>query len=149
MENVILIAGLLIALAMIVRFATKKVGYKGRVRSTPRTVVAGYAYGTAASQMQRATFGTVIGVNVICLVGFIIALVFAMTVNDTLVRLICSMGTLLFTPWVACKFLESQDGSDTFTPMGALASFCIMFWIFGSMWYLGDAIEIVRSVTNG
>ncbi len=139
MDNIIVLTSFLIAVVLVVRYATKK---------AKRSPTGGVVLVTGPGQPlpKRATLGTIIAVNLICLVGFIIALVCGLKIDEPLFRLVCCMGTLIFAPWVALKLLEAQDPGNRFSLLGSLAAFCIIFWAFGSMWYLGDAMAYVRGL---
>lgn len=143
MENVIYGIAALVAIVFIWRYATKKVKHGSAGRSV--VVVAG----ASAQGVPSATFGTVIAVNVICLIGMVAAVVICLNVENDLLRVALALSAMVFFPIVAFKFLESQDRGKTYSLIGALAAISILFWIFGGMWYLVDIVDFVRDILNG
>jgi hypothetical protein len=150
-EHVVFAAGAVFALILIVRFATKKTGRKGP-SAQGRGGVIGYAAGSPgarARKPRRATLATLIGVNVICSLGLIAAVIAALTVEEALFRLALGLGSLIFFPVIAFRFLESQEPRDVLSLFGALAAFSILLWVFGSMWYFGDIAAFIQGMLNG
>jgi len=149
METLIPIVGVALALILIYRLATKKTKHKGAPAGSGILVTPGPGAAAPSQSQGKATIGTVIGVNVICAIGVAVAVIAAISVGDVFLRWAAAMASLIFFPVIAFKFLESQDRGQTFSLIGALAAFSILFWIGGGFWYTVDIANYVRSVLNG
>ncbi|MEM6258466.1 MAG: hypothetical protein AAGI37_09150 [Planctomycetota bacterium] len=140
MENWMLVVGFLFALFVIWRFATKK------TRPARRGVVVAIPGQAQAQQPQRATFGTVIAVNVICAIGSIAYIaIYASGTRDGW-WLFGGLAGLFAFPIMGMKVLEASEPGNRYSLMGSLAALCILGWLLGMPWF---AYEIAADLRGG
>ena len=140
MENWMLAVGFLFGLFVIWRFATKK------TRPARRGVVVAIPGQGQAQQPQRATFGTVIAVNVICAIGSIAYIaIYASCTRDGW-WLFGGLAGLFAFPIIGMKVLEASEPGNRYSLMGSLAALCILGWLLGMPWF---AYEIAADLRGG
>ena len=141
MEAWIIIGGFVFALFVIWRFATKK------TRPAGRGGVLVFTPGQGGSQQPpRATFGTLIGVNIICAIGSIAYIaIYASGTRDGW-WLFGGLAGLFAFPIIGMKVLEASEPGTRYSLMGSLAALCILGWLLGMPWF---AYEIAADLRGG
>lgn len=145
MENLPLIIGFIVALFVIWRFATKKTR-PARGGGGGRGVIVVPRGQGQAQQPQRATFGTVIAVNIICAIGSIAYItIYASGTRDGW-WLFGGLAGLFAFPIIGMKVLEASEPGNRYSLMGSLAALCILGWLLGMPWF---AYEIAADLRGG
>ena len=147
-----LVGGVLCALILIWRYATKKV----KRHNNPQyrgVMIGGIRTGApAANHAGGASLGTIAVVNVIGLAGML-GTGYCYTLDDPLARLFLGFGCIFVAAWLGMKVVEATEAQGTITPlrhlMGIIAMFCVLGWWFATLNYCAEIGRFFSEKMNG
>lgn len=147
MDSILVAGGIVVALFLIGRFATRKVKAAGRPRAALVVGVSGA--GQQAAPNPGPGLGTFIAVQVLGLIGLAGA-VYAFSLDTALMRFVVGFFSIFFFNIMAMKVAESAEGQGGFSLSGHLVgivcAITILLWMVLTMWYIGDIAPWVLGV---
>ncbi len=155
MDSILVAGGIVVALLLIGRYATRKVKTAKRPRAALVVGVAGgragdNAWGTSGGDGSAGPgLGTFIAVQVLGLIGLGGA-VYAFSLDHALARVAVAFFSIFFFNWLAMKVVESTEGRGGFSLSGHLigivCAISILLWIVLTLCCVGDIAPWVLGV---